>query len=180
MSETSDILGLMAEFDTPDKLTEAARRLTDEGFEELEAFTPFPVENLNDILDNRAPLIPIIVFVVGMGAASLAFAIQYWSWSWDYPINVGGRPMFSWPAYVPVTFEVGVLSAAFAAFFGMLFLNRLPLYHHPTFEVPGFERVTSDRFFMMVGCEDECFERVDTRELLLELDALAVSEVPCE
>lgn len=179
MAEPLDISGLMAEFDDPDALRQAARCVRDAGVRRLETFTPHPIEGLDELVGPPDAKLPMAVFAGGIGGAIVAFGVQTYSWVWSYPINIGGRPAFSWPAFVPVTFEFAVLSAAFAAFLTMLALNRLPRYHHPVFEVPGFVRASSDRFFLMVGADDASFDRQDTRELLLECGALAVSEVPC-
>lgn len=178
MTDSATLYGLMVEFDSPEALKDAARRVCDEGFKEVEAFTPMPVEGLDDILGHDDKWIAALVLGGALFGATLAFGMQTYSWVWDYPINIGGRPMFSWPSFIPITFELGVLCAALAGFLGMLLLNRLPKLHHPTFEVPGFDRVTSDRFFLMVSADDERFDRHRTAEFLDSLGGLAVSEVP--
>ena len=175
-----ELYGLMAEFEDPDTLKEAACRVCDAGYREVEAFSPMPIEEMSDILGHRDPWIARFVLAGGLTGAVGAFVMQWLSWTVDYPINIGGRPMFSWPSFIPVTFELGVLLAAFSGGIGMLLLNRLPKLHHPTFEVPGFDRVTSDRFFLMISSKDEKFDRRDTRECLEQCGALAVAEVPAE
>lgn len=180
MAEEPKLYGMMAEFDDPHALKEAAKKVREAGYDEVEAFTPMPVEGLADILDHGDTHIAALVLAGALVGAGSAFGLQWWSWVWDYPINVGGRPMFSWPSFIPVTFELGVLCAAFAGALGMLLLNRLPRLNHPTFEVPGFDRATSDRFFLMISADDDRFDQDDTLEFMQTLDALAVAEVPGE
>jgi hypothetical protein len=179
MNEGEAILGLMAEFDQPELLVDAARELTDAGYSRLEAFTPMPVDELIDILGRERAIVPALVLAGGLVGAVAAFGFMTWTWLFDYSINIGGRPMFSWPAYIPITFEMAVLFGSFSGGLGMLLLNRLPRLHHPVFEVPGFERASHDRFFLMVEADDACFEIERTREFLGRLDALRISEMPC-
>lgn len=174
----SPLYGLMASFESSEKLREATRRVVDEGYTDVETFSPFPVEEIDDILGRRARLVPTFVLIGALLGASAAYLMMYGSWVWDYPINIGGRPMHSWPAYIPITFEMGVLFGAFSGFIGMLVLNRLPRLHHPVFEVSGFERATSDRFFLLIEAEDERFEPTETRKFLAGLEPLAIAEVP--
>ena len=174
----SPLYGLMASFESSEELREATRRVVDEGYAQVETFSPFPIEEIDDIVGRRARLVPTFVLLGALFGASAAYLMMYGSWVWDYPINIGGRPMHSWPAYIPITFEMGVLFGAFSGVIGMLVLNRLPRLHHPVFEVPGFERATSDRFFLLIEAEDERFEADETRKFLAALEPLTVAEVP--
>jgi len=179
MYEDAPILGLMAEFDSPEALLFAAREMRAAGYVRLEAFTPMPIEELNDILGHKSTIVAALVLIGGLLGAGGAFAFMTWTWLIDYPINIGGRPMFSWPSYIPITFEMAVLFGCYAGGIGMLLLNRLPLLHHPVFDVPGFERASSDRFFMMVDAEDPVFLKAETRRFLASLSPLNIAEVPC-
>lgn len=179
MHKDASMLGLMAEFDSPEALLLAARELRAAGYVRLEAFTPMPVEELNDILGHKSTVVAALVLVGGLLGALAAFGFMTWTWLIDYPINIGGRPMFSWPSYIPITFELAVLLGCYSGGIGMLLLNRLPLLHHPVFEVPGFERASSDRFFLMVDAQDPGFMEADTRRLLASLSPLNIAEVPC-
>lgn len=179
MRDGDEIMGLMAEFETPDALLRAAQALRDAGYVGLEAFTPMPIEELYEILGQKRSIIPALVLIGGLFGAVAAFSFMTWTWLIDYPINIGGRPMFSWPSYIPITFEMAVLFGCYSGAIGMLILNRLPLLHHPVFEVPGFERASSDRFFLMVEAEDARFSDVETRRFLTSLSPLNISEVPC-
>jgi hypothetical protein len=176
MDETP-IYGLMAEFDDPEALVEAAQRTYVEGYRRLDAFTPFPVHGLAHALGLRRTEVPLIVLLGGLAGAAGGFLLQYWTAAVNYPINVGGRPYLSWPSFIPVTFEMLVLIAAFSAVFGMLALNGLPMPYHPVFNVPSFQLATRDRFFLLVMATDPKFDRVETRRFLQSLGAQDVAEV---
>jgi hypothetical protein len=176
MDETP-IYGLMAEFDDPEALVQAAQRTYVEGYRRLDAFTPFPVHGLAHALGLRRTEVPLIVLLGGLAGAAGGFLLQYWTAAVNYPINVGGRPYLSWPSFIPVTFEMLVLIAAFSAVFGMLALNGLPMPYHPVFNVPSFQLATRDRFFLLVMATDPKFDRVETRRFLQSLGAQDVAEV---
>ena len=176
MDETP-IYGLMAEFDDPEALVQAAQRTYVEGYRRLDAFTPFPVHGLPHALGLRRTEVPLIVLLGGLAGAAGGFLLQYWTAAVNYPINVGGRPYLSWPSFIPVTFEMLVLIAAFSAVFGMLALNGLPMPYHPVFNVPSFQLATRDRFFLLVMATDPKFDRVETRRFLQTLGAHDVAEV---
>src|SRR5262249_13422992 len=142
--------GLMAEFATPDEILAAARRARQQGYRKVEAYAPYSVEGLAEELGMDRSAVPFVVLVAGPGGAGAGFFMQYWSIGVNYPLDVGGRPLNSWPVYIPITFEVMVLVASFAALFAMLFLNGLPKLHRPEFNVPSFDRVTQDRFFLLI------------------------------
>jgi hypothetical protein len=176
MDETP-IYGLMAEFDDPEALVQAAQRSYVEGYRRMDAFTPFPVHGLAHALGLRRTEVPLIVLLGGLAGAAGGFLLQYWTAAVNYPINVGGRPYLSWPSFIPVTFEMLVLIAAFSAVFGMLALNGLPMPYHPVFNVPSFQLATRDRFFLLVMATDPKFDRVETRRFLQSLGAQDVAEV---
>lgn len=170
--------GLLAEFETPEALREAARGLREAGFTRLTAFTPFPVDGLEEELGLRRSRIPAYVLVAGLAGAALAFLVQWWANGFDYPLDVGGRPLFSWPAFVPITFEMAVLAGSVAAVVGVLAGAGLPRLWHPLFEVDGFERATVDRFFLGVGAEDPRFAPERLAGVLRDMGALRVVRVP--
>jgi hypothetical protein len=172
--------GLLAQFGEPEALREAVQRVKARGYSELEAYTPFMVEGLVDDLGTRDDRVPRVVFAIGMFGALAGFGVQVYASVYDYPLNIGGRPDYSWPSFIPVTFEMAVLFAAFAAVFGMLAMNGLPRFHHPAFGVPAFDRVTDDKFFLCVEASDPKFDAAETRRLLESLGAESVSEVPIE
>lgn len=179
-SEHSPIHGLMAQFSEPEALRTAVQKAREEGYKKLEAYTPFCVEGLVDDLKTKDDRVPMLVFIFGMLGALTGFGMQVYAAVYDYPLNIGGRPDFSWPSFIPITFEMGVLFAAFAAVFGMLALNGLPRFHHPAFGAAGFERVTDDKFFLCVEASDPCFDLKKTKSLLERLGAESVLEVPEE
>ena len=177
-SEDRRIHGLMAEFETAEALLAAARNVRREGYDHLDAYTPFPVEGLADAIGFSSNRVPIAVLGGGILGGGLAYFMQWYVNVIDYPINVGGRPYHSWPAFIPITFELTILFASFGALIGMLALNRLPKLYHPAFNAPHFDRASQDRFFLCVEAEDPQFDRKRTRQLLLEkTKAVVVSEV---
>jgi len=172
-----DSYGLVAEFDSPEALLEAVEHARAAGYKRIDAFTPFPVEGLFEALGKRATILPLIVLLAGMTGCATGFSMQWFAAAVHYPINVGGRPLNSWPAFIPITFELTILFAAFAAIIGMIVLNRLPMPHHPVFDAENFERASSDRFFLCIESSDVRFVPHETEEFLRELGAQNVSEV---
>ncbi|HEX3997866.1 MAG TPA: DUF3341 domain-containing protein [Pirellulales bacterium] len=173
--------GLMLEFAEPAKILEATRSAWNAGYREMDAYTPYPVGGLAQCLGLKRNWIPSIVFFGGLVGAAFGFFMQYYSMGIDYPLNVGGRPYNSWPVFIPITFEVLVLVAAFTAFFAMLFLNGLPRPHHPVFNVPGFELASQERFFLCIEAADPKFDRDETARFLLSLAHIGeVIEVPSD
>jgi hypothetical protein len=171
------LYGLMAEFEQPEELLVAVQRTRQEGYRRLDAYTPFPVHGLAEALGlhhNRLPLVVLIGAIVG-GVGG--YLLQYYAAVIDYPLNVGGRPLHSWPAFIPVTFELTILGAALAAVLGMLALNGLPMPYHPVFNVPQFALATRNRFFLCIEAADPQFERVRTRQFLESLQPHEVFEV---
>jgi hypothetical protein len=169
--------GLLAEFDSPDTLVAAGRRAVQEGYRELDAYTPFPIEALHEALGFHRTRVPLIVLIGGIVGAVAGYGLQYWAATIAYPLNVGGRPYHSWPAFVPVTFETTVLFAALAAVLGMLALNRLPQPYHPVFNAPRFALASRDRFFLAIEARDPKFDLVATRRFLESFNPREVTEV---
>jgi len=171
------LYGLMAEFDTPEHLLDAALKAHDNGYRLMDAFTPFPVEGLSDAIGFHHTRLPLIVLAGGVIGAVGGYFMQYYSWVWDYPINIAGRPMHSWPSFIPVTFELTILCGAFAAVLGMLALNRLPEPYHPVFNVPNFQLASRNKFFLLVRSIDPKFDLEGTRQFLETLNPQEVAEV---
>jgi hypothetical protein len=178
MSEKS-IYGLMAEFDGPDAIVTAAERAHKEGYRKMDAYTPFPVEELAEALGHHKRLLPWIVLAGATLGGLAGYALQYFATVLYYPINVGGRPLHSWPAFIPVTFELTILGGAVAAVVGMLALNGLPMPYHPVFNATRFEHATRDKFFLCIESVDPRFSRPDTKTFLESLGASEVTEVDC-
>ena len=172
------IYGLMAEFDTPSDLVTAARRTHEEGYQKVDAYTPFPVEGLAEEIGFTKNGVPLVVLVGGILGGLSGYALQYWVSAISYPVNVGGRPYHSWPAFIVVTFEMTILFAGLAAVFGMLALNGLPMPYHPVFNVPRFAFATKDRFFLIISSSDPKYGTESTRQFLESLGPRSISEVP--
>lgn len=170
--------GLMAEFETPEALLRAARRVREQGYDHLDAYTPFPVEGLAETIGFTKNRMPLVVLLGGLFGASLGYFMLWYVNVVSYPLNVGGRPFHSWPAFIPITFELGVLFAAFAGIIGLMVLNRLPKPYHPVFNVKQFERASQDRFFLCVEAADPQFDPEQTRSLLRSFGPAGVYEVP--
>ena len=173
----SPIYGLMAEYLTPDEVLEATRRAHERGYRRMDAYSPIPVEGLDEALGFRRSRMATVVLIGGLVGAVGGYFMQWYSAVVDYPINIGGRPFHSWPAFIPITFETTVLCAALAAVFGMLGLNGLPRPHHPVFNVPGFVRASHNRFFLCIQSIDPLFDREATRRFLEEFHPQEISEV---
>lgn len=175
--EQPEIYGVMAEFDTPTDLVRAARRAREAGYRQVDAFSPYPIEELNEAIGIRRTRLPVLILFGGLLGTLTGYLLQYYTSAIDFPINVGGRPFNSWPAFVPITFELTVLFAAFSAVFGMLGRNGLPRPYHPVFNVPRFELASRDRFFLLIEATDPKFDREETAGFLAGLNAREVSEV---
>jgi hypothetical protein len=174
---TPTLHGLMAEFETPTGLVEAATKARLAGYRRLDAYSPIPIDELNEALDLRRTRLPLLVLIGGILGGAGGFTLQAWASAIAYPLNVGGRPLISWPQFIPVTFETTVLGAALTAFFGMWALNKLPQPYHPVFNVEAFTRASTDRFFLVIEATDPRFERTATRQFLQNLHPLGVSDV---
>lgn len=170
MSQPLNIHGLMAEFLTPQEILQAVRRAREAGYRTMDAYTPYTVEGLSTELGMKRSRIPSVVLIGGLIGASAGFFMQYYAAAVDFPLNVGGRPLNSWPAFMIITFEMLILVASFAAFLSMLLLNGLPHPNHPVFNVPQFSRASQDRFFLCIESVDEHFDRQRTEQFLASLN----------
>jgi len=169
--------GLMAEFENPNALVAAAYRAHAEGYRRMDAYSPFPIEELHEALGSHHTRLPLIVLIGGILGCIGGSLMQYWTNGVDYPLNVAGKPLNAWPMFIPVTFECTILGAAFAAVFGMLALNGLPMPYHPVFNVPRFALASRNRFFLCIEARDPKFEPADTREFLESLGPREVTTV---
>ncbi len=169
--------GLLAEFETPEALLAAARAASKHGFTRMDAYSPMPVDGLAEAIGFTNNRIPMVVLISGILGGAAAYFMLWFSTSVHYPINVGGRPFHSWPAFIPITFEMTILFAAFGAVFGMLGLNGLPRPHHPVFAAKGFERASRDRFFLSIQAVDPLFDREETRRFLETQSPVRVTDV---
>jgi hypothetical protein len=173
----SKIYGLMAEFDDASALVLAAEGAREAGYRRMDAYSPFPIEELHHALGSHHSRLPLIVLIGGVVGCIGGFLLQYWTMAVAYPINVGGRPFNSWPAFIPVTFECTILGAALSAVLGMLALNGLPMPYHPVFNVPRFALASRSRFFLCIEARDKQFDLEDTRAFLESLKPREVSTV---
>ncbi len=177
MRRRQPIYGLLAEFDNANDLVGAAHSAYEAGYRKMDAYAPFPVEGLAEALGCHRTGVPFIVLIGGIIGCLSGYFMQYYIAVIDYPLNVGGRPLHSWPAFVPVAFETTVLVAALAAVLGMLALNGLPMPYHPVFNVPRFALATRDRFFLCIEATDLKFNREETLGFLKSLRPREVSDV---
>lgn len=177
MNGRPPIYGLMAEFENPQDLLEACRGAYGDGYRRMDAFTPFPVEAISEAIGFHHNRLPLIVLIGGCTGLVVGLLLQYWVAAVDYPINIGGRPHFSLPAFIPVIFELTILFAALSCVFGMLALNGLPMPYHPVFNVPHFALATRDRFFLVIEAIDPKFDRQRTREFLEQFGPRSLAEV---
>ncbi|HEX9017362.1 MAG TPA: DUF3341 domain-containing protein [Chloroflexota bacterium] len=166
----------MAEFTSPDQLLEATRRTVEAGYTRVEAYSPLPVEGLAEALRFHTKL-PLIVLIAGAIGGLTGFFMQYWMMAVDEPLNIGGRPLNSWPAWIPVTFELTVLFAGITAVVAMIALNRLPQPYHPVFNVSRFNLASDDRFFLAIEAADPKFDQEKVKQFMNELGAADVHEV---
>ena len=171
------VYGLLAEFDNPDALVTATRRAREAGYRRMDAYTPFPIEELNEALELGRTGVPSLVLIGGLLGAALGYSLQYYISVIDYPLNIGGRPLHSWPAFIPVTFETTVLMAGLFAVLGMLALNGLPMPYHPIFNAPTFSLASHDRFFLCIEAVDPKFNNDETRRFLDQLSPRLVTQV---
>lgn len=175
--EEPALFGLMAEFEEHEALLKAARQAYGEGYRRMDAYSPFPVEGLAEALGHEASPIPLFTLAGGIIGGLGAYFMEWIAMAKLYPLNVGGRPMNSWPNFIPVTFELTVLIASASAFIGVFLMCRLPHPHHPVFNVPEFERASSERFFLCIEADDPKFELSETRKFLENLKAVKVTKV---
>ncbi len=171
------LYGVMAEFDNPSDLVSAARRTYEAGYRRINGYSPFPIEELSEAIGFTRTSLPLIVLIGGILGGLGGFLMQYWMEVIDYPLNVGGKPYNSWPAFIPVTFESTVLCAALAAVFGMLALNKLPQPYHPVFNAPNFALATRDHFFLVIEADDPKFMHDEVVAFMRSLEPKDVCDV---
>lgn len=169
--------GIVAEFASANGLLAATRAARDAGYRRLDAFAPFPLADVSVVLGHRTAVVPLIAATAAVVGGGLSYLAQYWMNAVDYPLNVGGRPLHSWPAFIPATIIVSALWLAAAAFLTMLFKCGLPRFSHPMFDVPGFERASDERFFLWVSSEDPAYEPRDVAALLQRQGAVAITRL---
>lgn len=172
-----DLYGIVAEFNTPEAVTEAANRAREAGYTKMDAYTPFPVTGLDEALGMSNTRMGWVVLIMGILGGLSAFFMQYFAQAIHYPLNIGGRPLNAWPNFIVITFEVTVLFSAFTAGLFMLARNGLPQPYHPIFNTPNFGAATRDHFFLCIEANDAHFDTAKTRAFLEELGPLRVSEV---
>lgn len=175
---SAPLAGLMAEFKTPEALLRAARAAHSAGYRKMDAYSPFPIEGLAGALGHKRSSIPLLVLAGGISGGAGGYFMEWFAMARDYPIDVGGRPLHSWPAFIPITFELTVLCASLTALIAMLAFNRLPQPYHPVFNVPEFARASTDRFFLWVETSDPLFSEKATSDFLKQLHPFLITEVP--
>lgn len=177
MDDKPSIYGLMAEYTEPESLVEAATRAYAEGYRKMDAYSPLPVDGLAEAMGFTRNRLPLLVLIGGLTGAATAYSMIYFSTVLNYPINIGGRGLNSWPAFVPIMFELTILFASLTAVFGMILLNGLPMPYHPVFNSPGFARASQNRFFLCIEAKDPKFDPEATRQFLEGLGPKSVAEV---
>jgi hypothetical protein len=178
MNEDESLYGLMAEFTDEHTYLQAVRRTASEGYQRMDAYSPFPVEGAAEAMDFRRTWVPPITLIGGIIGLVSGYLLQFWVAVIAYPLNVAGRPLNSWPYFVPITYEMTILFAAWISLLGMLALNGLPKPYHPVFNVPEFGRASEDRFFVVVEADDPRFDYAATRGFLESLGARGVYDIP--
>lgn len=171
------LYGLLAEFPSPEALLQACEKVRDRGISAWDAHTPFPIHGLEKAMGLKRSVVPLFVLVLGLGGAAFGMLMQWWVATKAYPLVISGKPLFSWPAFVPITFECGVLGGALGAIFGFLSQARLPQHHHALFNSESFERVTDDGFFISLEAADPKFDREETERWLHDLGATRVEAI---
>ena len=172
------IYGLMAEFDTPGTIIAAANKTYAAGYKKIDAYSPFPIEELSEAIGFHRNGVAAVVLTGGILGCLTGYLMQWWIATVSYPVNVGGRPYHSWPSFIVVTFELTILFSVLFAVFGMLALNGLPMPYHPVFNVERFALASKDRFFLIIFSSDPKYASAETRAFLESLGARSVSEVP--
>ena len=172
------IYGLLAEFDTPTDLVNATKAAYSAGYRKMEAYSPFPIEEASEAVGFHKSRVPLIVLLGGLLGGASGFGLQYWINCISYPLNIGGKPYLSWPAFIIPTFELTILFAGLCGAAGMFALNGLPMPHHPLFNVDRFSMVTRDKFFLCVEAADSRFDMIRTQQFMESLNPRSISEVP--
>jgi hypothetical protein len=172
------VYGLMAEFEDVNDAIVAARRTYAEGYRKIDAYAPFPVEELSEAIGFHRNGVALVCLVGGLLGCTGAYFLQWWINTISYPVNIGGRPFHSWPSFIIVTFEMTILFSGLSAVFGMLALNGLPMPYHPNFNVERFARASKDRFFLVIFSSDKKYDPAATRTFLEGLNPLSIEEVP--
>ena len=172
-----NLYGILAEFDTPTELVDAARKTTAAGYTKTDAFSPFPIHEMDEALGIKRTILPYLVFAGGITGLLSGIGLEYFTAVIDYPIIVGGRPFFSLPSFIPPAYELTILFASFGAVFGMLFLNGLPQPYHPVFNVPRFALATREKFFLLIETKDEQFDYENTKSFMESLSPQEVFDV---
>ncbi|HLV00495.1 MAG TPA: DUF3341 domain-containing protein [Acidobacteriota bacterium] len=172
-----NLLGVLAQFASPGALVSACRRVSDAGYSRWDAYSPFPIHGLDRIMRLKRSKVPWFVLIFGLAGAGAGMALQWWTSVIAYPLIVSGKPLFSWPAFVPIMFECGVLGGAVGAIAGFLISSRLPRHHHPVFESETFEKVTDNRFFVFIRSDDPEFKVGTVESLLTQLGAASVERI---
>jgi hypothetical protein len=172
------IYGIMAEFDSAQRLLDAAKATHEAGYKKLDAYSPFPIEGLAEEIGFTHDEVPLVVLIGGIIGALTGYGMQYWMSVVDYPLNIGGKPYHSWPSFIVITFEMTILFAGISAVLGMLALNGLPMPYHPVFNVPRFAMASKDRFFLIVFSSDKKYDPTSTRQFLEGFQPRSISEVP--
>lgn len=175
--KTVPLYGVMAEFDNPSDLVAAARRTYEAGYRRINGYSPYPIEELWEAIGFHHTRLPVIVLIGGIIGGLGGFFMQYYLAVIEYPLNVGGKPFNSWPSFIPITFEMTILCAAFAAIFGMLALNKLPQPYHPVFNAPNFALATRDHFFLVIEANDPRYRHDEVVDFMKDLGAKDVSDV---
>jgi hypothetical protein len=178
MAKRDPIYGLMAEFDSAQALVDAGRKTREAGYKKIDAYSPFPIEGLAEEIGMHFDEIPLTVLIGAIIGGCTGYLMQYWMSAIDYPLNIGGKPPHSWPAFIVITFEMTILFAGISAVLGMRAFNGLPMPYHPVFNVPRFALASKDRFFLIVFSSDKKYNSLETRSFLETLAPRSISEVP--
>lgn len=176
-SPSSELYGIMAEFREPEQLVAAAQAAYNTGYRKMDAYSPYQVEGLADAIGFHKTRVPLVFLLAGIAGGLTAYIMEWWSAAISYPLNVGGRPFHSWPAFVPITFELTILFSAVIGFIGMFAMNGLPRPYHPVFNAPDFKLASQTRFFLCIEAEDHAFNASEVSAFLHSLGAMQVSEV---
>ena len=171
------VYGVMAEFETPEQILQAALRTHAAGYRRIDAYSPMPVEGLAEAIGFEWTSLPMVVFIGGLLGGCTGFFMCWYANVVSFPLNIGGKPYNSWPAWIPITYELTILGAALAAVFGMIIMNGLPQPYHPVFNVPRFALASTDRFFLVIKARDQKFDLAQTKAFLLEMNPQGVFEV---